>query len=346
MATNGTNPGMCVDDYENMAVQNSNVAKRVAAGSAVFVGGAAMAGGAAYAANQTDNAANDEASLTEEDLVSGAGVGDTYKEETQEVQNTERVVYVDKPSQRSQPENVTTDDTDSASDEPQVSWDSTTNLYVGDEKVGSIEQGTINGHQFALVDGDGDNYADYLAVDMNNNGRFESDEIVTYSQGDRVYMGHETAHTTDKYFPDGSFDDGHAGNEMARTDDTGKIDDGTDNRGDDMIHNNFEDEKTGETYSNDYAQNNPDYNPNGQVDNYTDSEDSYLADNGRQDVVESDDNMHTAAIYDHADETQELAAYSDDEKLGDDYLASTDTDDMDNDANEYDSMVGDDVYMA
>ena len=42
MTTNGTNPGMSVEDYENMAVQKSNVAKRVAAGAAVFVGGAAV----------------------------------------------------------------------------------------------------------------------------------------------------------------------------------------------------------------------------------------------------------------------------------------------------------------
>ena len=54
MTTNGTNPGMSVEDYENMAVQKSNVAKRVAAGEAVYVGGAADTGGAAKAANQKD----------------------------------------------------------------------------------------------------------------------------------------------------------------------------------------------------------------------------------------------------------------------------------------------------
>ena len=39
MNTNGTNPGMNVDDYENMAVQKSNTAKRVAAGAALLAGG-------------------------------------------------------------------------------------------------------------------------------------------------------------------------------------------------------------------------------------------------------------------------------------------------------------------
>ena len=73
---------MSVEDYENMAVQKSNVAKRVAAGAAVFVGGAAVAGGAAYAANQNDNQA-DEAPLTEQDIVYVAGVGETYKQETE-----------------------------------------------------------------------------------------------------------------------------------------------------------------------------------------------------------------------------------------------------------------------
>lgn len=48
MNTIKTNTGENIDDYENMAVQKSNVAKRMAAGAAVFVGGAAVAGGAAY----------------------------------------------------------------------------------------------------------------------------------------------------------------------------------------------------------------------------------------------------------------------------------------------------------
>ena len=46
MNTIKTNTGENIDDYENMAVQKSNVAKRVAAGAAVFVGGAANGEGA------------------------------------------------------------------------------------------------------------------------------------------------------------------------------------------------------------------------------------------------------------------------------------------------------------
>jgi len=50
MNTNGTNPGMNVEDYEDKAIQKSNAAKRIAVGGAAFLGGAAVAGGAAYAA--------------------------------------------------------------------------------------------------------------------------------------------------------------------------------------------------------------------------------------------------------------------------------------------------------
>ena len=39
MNTIKTNTGTNIDDYEDMAVQKSNVAKRVAAGAAVFVPG-------------------------------------------------------------------------------------------------------------------------------------------------------------------------------------------------------------------------------------------------------------------------------------------------------------------
>ena len=45
MNTNGTNPGMNVEDYEDKAIQKSNAAKRIAVGGAAFLGGAAVGGG-------------------------------------------------------------------------------------------------------------------------------------------------------------------------------------------------------------------------------------------------------------------------------------------------------------
>jgi len=264
MTTNGTNPEMNVEDYENMTVQKSNVAKRVAAGAAVFVGGAAAAGGAAYAATQNDDSM-DESPLSEQDILNGAGVGDTYKQETEETTQESHIVYVEKPAP---PANDAPNDD---SDDTSITWDNTTEIYVDGEKMGSIEEGTIEGYNFALVDKDADNHADYLAIDMNNNGTYEEDEIFTYTPEDNVLMGHETAHVTEKHYDSTNpiFGDNND-NDVANNDD-------------DMIHNNFEDEKTGEEYNGDYAENNPDYNPNGEVDGYSDHADNYLAENDNYD---------------------------------------------------------------
>lgn len=345
MTTNGTNPGMSVDDYENMAVQKSNVAKRVAAGAAVFVGGAAVAGGAAYAANQTDDT-TDETPLTEEDIVNGAGVGDTYKQETQEVQTTERVVYVDRPEQPSKPEH-TDDDTAAAEDETKITWDETTDYYVDGNKMGSIEEGTIDGHKFMLVDNDGDSHADYLAIDVNDDGRFDSDEVVAYSPSDHVHMGHDTAHTTEKYYSADEINGTDNGG-LAQNDNNGgnvQDDNNHGNGQNDMIHNNFEDEKTGESYNGDYAQNNPDYNPHGQVDDYDAHNDNYLADNNGYDTDDAE--YHSAGI-DGTGDDNELALhdYNDDDTAGDD-MAQDDTIDVVDDATDgYDSMDAGEEYLA
>ena len=124
MNTNGTNPGMNVEDYEAMAVQKSNVEKRVAAGAAVFAGGAAVAGGAAYAATQTGEDAIDE-TLTTDDLVGGAEGAEEYKPQMQETHTTEKAIVRDpvKPEVPEEPK------------EPEMTWDETTNVYVDDEKT-------------------------------------------------------------------------------------------------------------------------------------------------------------------------------------------------------------------
>lgn len=237
MNANKTNTGMNVDDYENLAVQNSNVAKRVAVGSAVFLGGAAVAGGAAYAANHAENT---ETPLTEDDLLSGAEVGSDYApvEETTTAATTTEQVVVEKPV-------VVTESEDTAN--PEITWDETTNYYAGDEKAMSIEQGTVDGHKFALIDVDGDEHADYLVVDMNDNGKIDEGEVVQYSHSDHVHMGHSTAHVTDHHY-DGGFDiNGNNDPNLVARNNIG-------------IHNDFEDEKTGESYYGDFAENNPDYN--------------------------------------------------------------------------------------
>lgn len=272
MNTNGTNPGMNVEDYEDKAIQKSNAAKRIAVGGAAFLGGAAVAGGAAYAAGQPEGQTADE-TLTTEDIIGGAEAGSEYKEaETQETQEThtathtttEHVVIVEKPAAEVYHEEA------QAAEEPNVTWDETTNFYVGDTKIGSIEEGTINGHKFAIADGDGDGVADLLAVDSNGNDRFDQDEFMQLSESDNIHMGHETAQVTNERFTPqeiNGYDEQHQANENYIA------------QNQEPIYNNFEDEKTGEAYYGDFAENNPDYNPNGLVDGYNSNQ--YLAENDR-----------------------------------------------------------------
>ena len=59
MNTNGTNPGMNVEDYEDKAIQKSNAAKRIAVGGAAFLGGAAVAGGYYDAGNMRQDSLKD-----------------------------------------------------------------------------------------------------------------------------------------------------------------------------------------------------------------------------------------------------------------------------------------------
>ena len=60
-----------------------------------------------------------------------------------------------------------------------------------------------------------------------------------------------------------------------------------------MIRNNFEDEKTGDSYYGDFAENNPDYNPQGNVNSY-DAKDSYLAEN---DSYHTEDHTYSAEMH-------------------------------------------------
>lgn len=268
MNTNGTNPGMNVDDYENMAVQKSNTAKRVATGAALLVGGAAVAGGAAYATADHGNQPNPDETLTPEDIIDGANTGqsDEVVEESQPQQVTERVVYVEKDVEpEPQPE---------TEQDPSVTWDDKTVVYdASGNVVASSESGTVEGKNFTLMDIDGDDHADFLAVDVDGNGQYDDNEISKLDVSDHVHMGHETAHTKEIHNGSTMFDepaeDPHyvAQNDPEHT-----------------IHNNFDDEKTGESYSDDYAENNPDYNPNADMNDY--SENNYLAENDSYDEVD------------------------------------------------------------
>lgn len=243
MNTKGNNPAASAEDYEDMAVRKSQFAKRAAVGAGILGLGAT----AAYAASSTGNPVETtEEELTEEDIVNGAEVGpDAPQQPAVEEQTTTRYVYVEKPEPPQQEE----------TDESDVTWDKTTNYYLNDEKIGSVEEGTVEGHKFMIADVDGDDKADVIGVDMNDNGRFESDELSALTPEQNVVMGHESAMTVnEKHYSEGMFGEGNE-EEYAYV-----------NSNDQPIHNNFEDEKTGESYNGDFAQDNPDYNPDADVD--------------------------------------------------------------------------------
>lgn len=315
MNTIKTNTGTNIDDYENMAVQKSNVAKRVAAGAAVFVGGAAVAGGAAYAATQPSEG-EDSTPLTAEDVVNGADVTSEYQAEPVAEQPTEKVVVVEKPVEK-----PSVEETEKSS----VTWDETTNYYVGDDKVASVEEGTVDGHKFALMDIDGDGHADLLAVDVDNNGRFDDNEVVTYTEEDHVHMGHQTAHVTEQHY--NSVDDitpNYDGQNYIAQNQTQQ---------EDVIHNNFEDEKTGESYHGDYAENNPDYNPDVDGDN-----DNYLAEN---DSYEQNGNDNYSAGMDGESYLAEAEPYEQEDNM-ENYTAEADIDTHDS----FDSMMDSEEFLG
>ena len=299
MKTNETNPGMNVDDYENMAVQKSNNAKRVAASAAMLVGGAAVGGGAAYAAadHEDANPVIEDDNLTAEDVVDGANVGNSYQEsnDSHTETTTERVVYVEKQQEPAEEE------------ESAVTWDEKTVVYDENGNVlGSAESGTVNGKNFVLMDVDGDDHADYLAIDMDGNNRFDDNEIVRYDVSDHVHMGHETAHTKEIHYKDSLY-----GNESPE--DPHYV---AQNDADHTIHNNFEDEKTGESYHDDYAENNPDYNPNADTNDYGNGN-NYLAEN---DAYDAEEDSYSADI------NQDYLAESEDYDNGsaEGYIANAD----------------------
>lgn len=110
----------------------------------------------------------------------------------------------------------------------------------------TVDAGTIEGKDFMVVDYDLNGRGDVLAYDANGNGRFEADEVVsldnkTYEMGQgkefNLYAENERGEVV--RLNDGLY---HADNDPI---------------GD--IHNDFDDEKTGDYYRGDLAENNRDY---------------------------------------------------------------------------------------
>lgn len=256
MNTNLPTTDMNIEDYEDQAVKKSKLAKGIGIAAAGAVGGAAIVAGTTYAANVGEDDTLD-VPLTADEMIPGAQIGEEIEPEPETpAQPTTQYVYIEKPAPEPEPEK-----------EPEIVWEETNNYYVDGEKIGSTEEGSYDGHDIMIADIDGDGHADYLAYDANNNHRYEVDEIISLTPQDNIHMGSHTAHTNNHHYdsdlayigeePSGDYI--YANNEPHQ------------------IHNNFEDEKTGEDYYGDFAENNPDYNPHADMD--FGSNDQYLAEN-------------------------------------------------------------------
>lgn len=246
-----TNEDYQLEELENAAVNKSNNAKRAAVAAGVLAAGATGAG-AAYAATNFPPGHEEEPieTLSEEDLEGVANSG------ANQVQQPEV-----KPEQPATPVKQETH-----VEEPEVTFDTTTHYYDDDHNlVATTEEGTIDGRQFTLIDLDNDNKADILAYDANGNGIYEENEIIELTGRDQIVMGNEATEHKDVFFASNDSDD-----------EIEDYYDGDEKDYVDTIHNDFEDEKTGETYSRDYAENNENYNNNGDVEHYSAS---YEADN-------------------------------------------------------------------
>lgn len=257
MNTNLQTNDMNIEDYEDQAVKKSKLAKGIGLAVAGAAGGAAIAAGTTYAATDGNEDTILDGPLNADELAMGAEVGEEIQpvDEAPE-QPSVQYVYVEKPAPAPEPEKT-----------PDVVWEETTEYYINGQKVASVEEGTIDGHDVMLVDADADGHADILAYDVNGNHEFEANEIMELTPKDDIHMGSPTAHTTayryesnQNYFEERGQEDVYAY----------EVEDQH------QIHNNFEDEKTGEYYSQDFAENNPDYNPNADLDY---GNEQYLAEN-------------------------------------------------------------------
>lgn len=250
-----------LEDAENAAVQKSKNLKRGLAAGAAVAGVGSVSYGATKMADHT--AQNEESELTSEDLLAGAEAGtDGIPEQPTETHTTvEHHVHIHHDP-KPEPEPIP---------EPATEMEVEETAFVYDENgdlVTVYDTGTFEGKSFMVMDIDGNGKGDIIAYDENNNGEFEENEISyldneTYElgQGKNLVMyqeNHEGEVELIGVRPNPLLEP------MAQNENNSRS-----FHNDDDIHNDFEDEKTGEVYSRDLAENNPDYNNHDRVEQYS-----------------------------------------------------------------------------
>jgi len=245
-----------LEEMENSAVNKSAMAKRAAAGAGLLAAGAATAYGAEHLMGGEDEPVVEPTTTEQPDLASGAAAGAVEEGVAEQPQaqpepqtvHTEEDVHVYHhyvKDQEPQPE-----------PEPEMKFESSTHLYDDEGNlVGTMDAGTYAGRGFAILDNDADGHGDVLWYDENGDGEIQRDELADVS-GSGYAMGSRGGEHRDINIETGEvLDEQIAHNHVDPLED---------------IDNDFyAQEKSGEEYKDDLAQNNPDYNPNGEnVDQY------------------------------------------------------------------------------
>lgn len=292
-----------LEDAENAAVERSRNLKRgLAAGAAVLGVGAASAYGASVLSDSDLSDELDVEPLTEEDVNDAANAfaeGAIAEDETSQPQYTAPTQETDETPVEPEPE-ITVD--------PELQVNESAIIYdENGDIMASYDAGTYDGKDFIVVDSDGNGRGDILAYDENGNGIFEDNEIMaidneTYElgQGEQfaMYQQDEEGNVNQIWQSDNSlFNHVAEGNgDMLPGSDISEI------------NNDFDiDDKTGEVYYNDLAENNPDYDNNGgeQYAGFEDEFNDEMADFGytdpSSDIASYDtpsDGFDEAALYD------------------------------------------------
>ena len=234
-----------IEELENETSNKSQKAKRIAATAGIIAAG----GVGGYAATSILNSDGTVEGIDESDIDSvNKGANQIEPEKP-----VETVTRAPQPKHEPQPG----DEVGSGDDNDEITFDKTTHYYdENNNLIATQETGTYQGRQFELTDVDGDMRADYFGYDYNGDGSVDLSETVVLSNAEQIEMGHPTAKHEDV------FKDPIEGPYYPEDPDPWNDGSGLDEKDDptDPIDNDFADEKTGEEYSGDYADNNNDYN--------------------------------------------------------------------------------------
>lgn len=182
-----------LEDAEDAAMKNSQMAKRAILG----IGALGAVGAAAYAVSSTIGS---DDNLTSDNLTEGMNAGSV----TDDVLDSEPTssptpvvnhhhtnyhidevhVVVEEPIQND-------DSGKEIVQEPEVKFTESTLIQDSEtgEYIGGYDKGTIDGKDFAIVDNDGDGYADVMMYDVNGNKIIEEDEIMELDKDTEIPIG-------------------------------------------------------------------------------------------------------------------------------------------------------------